>query len=438
MNYIYEEDIIMGKVKVIIMIVMVFLLLVCNSNAGTFTSYEAATEITTDDLLLITDAPGTTPTTKRITAGNLFGTFTGSLGATDTRLTKGWFTDLEITNAPTGNGTALTSIFQPLDEDLTEIAGLSVAEGNFIIGSSAPAWSLSSYKLPTTVCTTGYPLVSDGTDIVCGSGALKAWPAGVGKIIWNDGSNNPTTTGVSTSPNYFYAGPVSGEAVEPAFRQITPEDIALKNGNLSGGYFTVYEDSDNGTDYIKVQAPSALSTSPTVYLPQATTGDTLAYGSAPIRFNTGGTTARTITLPDAAITSPVEDRLVAYFYGGGTTAVSAGAKTILTVPFPCVITGGQILAAKALGTSGTVSAVVDIWREATPADFDGASSHPAVTDTIIGGEGTKPTVTTANRAGISVTGWGTTTLAKGDILVFNVDSVTDAVNIIVTLYVSRR
>ena len=40
---------------------------------------------------------------------------------------------------------------QPLDADLTTIAGLTVAQGKFIIGSSSPAWSASAYTLPTAV-----------------------------------------------------------------------------------------------------------------------------------------------------------------------------------------------------------------------------------------------------------------------------------------------
>jgi len=53
--------------------------------------------------------------------------WTSTLGATGTRLTKGWFTNLEITNPPTINGAALTTILQPLDTELTAIAGLTSA-----------------------------------------------------------------------------------------------------------------------------------------------------------------------------------------------------------------------------------------------------------------------------------------------------------------------
>jgi hypothetical protein len=53
--------------------------------------------------------------------------WTSTLGATGTRLTKIWATDLEVTNAPTVNGAALTTILQPLDGELTALAGLTSA-----------------------------------------------------------------------------------------------------------------------------------------------------------------------------------------------------------------------------------------------------------------------------------------------------------------------
>lgn len=55
--------------------------------------------------------------------GNI--TMTGSLGITGTRVSKGWFTDLESTNMPTVGGTSLSSLFQGLDTQLTSLAGLS-------------------------------------------------------------------------------------------------------------------------------------------------------------------------------------------------------------------------------------------------------------------------------------------------------------------------
>ncbi len=115
------------------------------------TGLDADTAPTNDDLVITVDAPGGTPANKKVTIANLSkaidpaafaiasqaggdifyassasawarlakGTayqilhvnsdtpgWTSTLGATGTRLTKGWFTDLEITNAPSVNGVA--------------------------------------------------------------------------------------------------------------------------------------------------------------------------------------------------------------------------------------------------------------------------------------------------------------------------------------------
>jgi hypothetical protein len=132
-----------------------------------------------------------------------------------------------------------------------------------------------------------------------------------------------------------------------------------------------------------------------------------------------------------------DDRLTVTFDGGGTTAIAANKKAVMTVPFNCTITGGQLLASKALGTAGVVSIAIGIWREATPANYDGASSHPVVGDSITTG-GTKPTVTAGNRAAVSVASWASVTLLKGEVLVFNADSVTDTVIANLTLYVTKN
>lgn len=131
------------------------------------------------------------------------------------------------------------------------------------------------------------------------------------------------------------------------------------------------------------------------------------------------------------------DRIGAYFDGGGTTAIAENTKAVVTVPYNCTIVGGQILASKKLGTSGVVTISVDIWREATATNYDGGSSHPAVADSICAAA--IPTVTAANRAAIDPSTWGAgATLAQGDILVFNANTITDAVVASVALYVNKR
>lgn len=77
-------------------------------------------------------------------------TLTGSVGATGARATKVWTAALESTAMPTVNGTSLSSTFQPLDSDLTTIAGLTATTDNFIV-SVASAWAS---RTPSQVRTT--------------------------------------------------------------------------------------------------------------------------------------------------------------------------------------------------------------------------------------------------------------------------------------------
>jgi hypothetical protein len=108
---------------------------------------------------------------------------------------------------------------------------------------------------------------------------------------------------------------------------------------------------------------------------------------------------------------------------GGGSAITTGAKKVyLRVPWNCTITGWTIL----LDQSGSI--VIDVWKD-TYANFP-----PTVADTITASA--KPTVTTATKAtSTTLTGW-TTALAAGDVLEFNVDSITTATRATIYLHVS--
>jgi hypothetical protein len=75
------------------------------------------------------------------------------------------------------------------------------------------------------------------------------------------------------------------------------------------------------------------------------------------------------------------------------------------------------------------SIVVDIWKDTY------ANYPPTVADTITASA--KPTISSATKGQSStLTGW-TTTIAAGDILAFNVDSITTCQRVTLSLKVTR-
>lgn len=107
--------------------------------------------------------------------------------------------------------------------------------------------------------------------------------------------------------------------------------------------------------------------------------------------------------------------------GGGAT-ITTGSKGVLVVPFKCTVVGWTILSK----TTGSI--VVDI-NKSDYAGFDTLSS-------IAGTE--KPTLSAAKKNQDNDLDTWTADLEKGDILEFEVDSVTTVDRVTVVLNVERR
>lgn len=112
-----------------------------------------------------------------------------------------------------------------------------------------------------------------------------------------------------------------------------------------------------------------------------------------------------------------------FIIDGGGSAITTGEKGHLRIPFKCEITAVTLLADQ------TGSIVIDIWKDT----YD--NYPPAVGDTITAAA--KPTIA----AGVkdydtTLTGW-TKTINSGDILAFNVDSVTDIERVMILLRVKN-
>ncbi len=125
----------------------------------------------------------------------------------------------------------------------------------------------------------------------------------------------------------------------------------------------------------------------------------------------------------ARLKTSIKTASITFIIDGGGSAITTGEKGHLEIPFACTITGWTILADQ----SGSI--VVDVWKD-TYANFP-----PTAADTIAGAE--KPTLVTAQKnQDLTPTGW-TTAIAAGNILAFNVDSITDIERVTISLEVVK-
>lgn len=109
---------------------------------------------------------------------------------------------------------------------------------------------------------------------------------------------------------------------------------------------------------------------------------------------------------------------------GGGSAITTGLKMGISIPFACTITQSTLLGVLPASTNGSI--VLDVWKDTY------ANHPPTVADSICASA--KPTIATAQKAQDStLTGW-TKTIAAGDILFVNVDSITTftAVTLVLT------
>ena len=108
---------------------------------------------------------------------------------------------------------------------------------------------------------------------------------------------------------------------------------------------------------------------------------------------------------------------------GGGSAITTGVKGDIEIGFDCIIRSCRVLPDQ----SGSI--VVDIWKDTY------ANYPPTDADTIT--SSTPPTVTATTKSeDTTLTSW-TTTISAGDILRFNVDSVTTIERVTISLTVER-
>lgn len=154
-------------------------------------------------------------------------------------------------------------------------------------------------------------------------------------------------------------------------------------------------------------------------------GVLIGEGTAAIAQTAAGTAGQLLTSGGASADPDWADNITAipFIIDGGGSAITTGVKGFIEVPFACTIQRVTLLADQ----SGSI--VVDIWKDTY------ANYPPTVADTITASA--KPTISTATKAqDATLTGW-TTSVAAGDVLGFNVDSITTCQRVTVSLKVKK-
>jgi|ERR1051325_7176132 hypothetical protein len=110
---------------------------------------------------------------------------------------------------------------------------------------------------------------------------------------------------------------------------------------------------------------------------------------------------------------------------GGGSVITTGVKGFIRVFVACTILSVTLLSTDPAVTSGSI--VIDIWKDTF------ANYPPTNADSITGGN--EPTITSdTNSEDTGLSGWSTTVNA-GDVLGFNVDSVTSLKAVVLQLEV---
>jgi hypothetical protein len=299
-----------------------------------------------------------------------------------------------------------------------DAAGVVPSPGNLVEGELAV--NTTDRKLYTLDNGGNVVLLSSGTDyddpvtidVSSASAALRITQRGAGNALLVEDSTNPDST-----PYVITATGDVGIGTD------TPTYKLDVRGDISFGANQVGESGEDGGNPF-IGSVGAL--------PLIVTTDS---GTERFRFsNTGalaiagasnyGTQGQLLTSNgNAAPTWEDQFLSITFIFSAGGSTIATGIAGDLTIPFACEITEWTLLADQ------TGSIVVDIWKDTY------ANYPPTGADTITGSA--KPTISSAVKGQSStLTGW-TTTISAGDILRFNVDSVSLLTRVTLSLKVKR-
>jgi hypothetical protein len=258
-----------------------------------------------------------------------------------------------------------------------------------------------------------------------------------GGITYNPSTNTFTITGTITAPSY------NSSAADGSRISYLPENTSgnepTPDAGKAGFYFydglmkffwdytdtvytfadfTVATDWDTWAEHPAVPSAQILvgngSNQPA---PVAMSGDIHID-------NTGATVIQPAVVAPSMLDTSADDDAIEFVIDGGGTAITTGVKGFLEIPYACTISRVTLLADQSTST------VIDLW-------VDSYANYPPDNDDSITDAGTSPTITTATKSQDStLTSW-TTSLTKGQIIGFNVDSNDNAERITVSIGVDK-
>ena len=134
------------------------------------------------------------------------------------------------------------------------------------------------------------------------------------------------------------------------------------------------------------------------------------------------------TIADKAEVDKTKKTTLGLTIDGSGIELTTGYKGFIRVPYACTITKATLLG----DISGDI--VIDLWK-CSYADYDAGVTHPVDGDSIT--SATSPTLSSATKSEDStLTDW-TTSITAGDIIAFNVDSITDITKVTLILEVTK-
>lgn len=320
-------------------------------------------------------------------------------------------------------GANISTLYQPLDGDLTSIA--ANATDGFLAHTAANTYVARSLAAPAAGFTITNPagIAGNPTFVLANDlAALEGLAAnGIITRTATDTMTVRTITGTASQITVTNGDGVSGNpTLSLPADVLIPTILTIPNSGLHV--------LDTNASHDLVITPGSDLTADRILT--ITTGDaarTLDISAGSVTISAAGAALIDDANVAAQITTLGLDNTkiatITFIIDGGGVAITTGTKGYLEIPFACTINRATALS----DVSGSI--VVDIWKDTyanyPPVDADSITASAPVT------------ISSATKSqDATLTGW-TTAVAAGDILGFNVDSITSCSRVTISLRVVK-